>query len=348
MLPRRDATSVEAARYLTSRPAPWPTGGELTGGSAYREKFRNGATLFPRMLCLVEEAPSVGLLGSAADAPVVQSRRTRQEKEPWKSLPALRQQVEREFLRQVYLGESVAPYRLLKPVPGIIPWDPDSKRLLDAAAAQQVGYPYLAAWLAKAEHLWDMHGRGRMAFSEQLDYFGKLSAQFPASAAKSAPSVRVICAASGTLPAAAVLSEQEAVLEHALYWAATGNREAQYLTAILNSEAARSRVAAMQSRGQWGARHFDKLMFELPIPLFDVNDKLHQELAAAAARAAQVAAKVPLKEGIYFVTARKHIRTALHDHGIGQEIEELVERLLAALAVESASPSFRRKPESRG
>ena len=63
VLPRRDATSVEAARYLTSRSAPWPTGGELTGGSAYREKFRNGATLFPRMLCLVEEATSVGSVG---------------------------------------------------------------------------------------------------------------------------------------------------------------------------------------------------------------------------------------------------------------------------------------------
>ena len=71
-----------------------------------------------------------------------------------------------------------------------------------------------------------------------------------------------------------------------------------------------------------------KLMFELPIPLFNVNDPLHRELAAAAARAAQVAAKVPFKEGTHFVTARKLIRTALHDHGIGQEIEELVTRLL--------------------
>ena len=104
----------------------------------------------------------------------------------------------------------------------------------------------------------------------------------------------------------------------------------------------------MQARGQWGARHFDKLMFELSIPLFDVDDPLHQDLATAAKRAASVAAKVPLKEGMYFVTARKHIRTALLEDGIAQEIEELVERLLAALAVESASPSFRRKPESRG
>ena len=210
---------------------------------------------------------------------------------------------------------------------GVVPWESDSKRLLDAAAPQYHGYSCLAAWFGDAEHLWDTHGAGRMSFSEQLDYFGKLSVQFPASATKSAPSVRVICAASGTLPAAAVLSEQEAVLGHALYWAATGNREAQYLTAVLNSEAARSRVAAMQARGQWGARHFDKLMFELPIPLFNVNDPLHQELAAATTRAAQVAASVPLKEGTYFVTARKHIRTALHDHGIAQEIDDLVARL---------------------
>ena len=332
VLPRRDATPIEAVRYLTSRPAPWPTGGELAGGSAYREKFRNGATLFPRMLCLVEEDSSRGMLGSAADTPIVQSRRTRQEKEPWKSLPALRQQVERKFLRQVYLGESVAPYRLLKPVPGIIPWDPDGKRLLDAAAAQQVGYPYLASWLARAEHLWDTHGAGRMSFGEQLDYFGKLSAQFPIQ------SVRVVYAKSGTLPAAAIVEDSVAVLDHVLYWAATGKREAQFLTAILNSETARSRVAAMQARGQWGARHFDKLMFELPIPLFDVNDPLHQDLAAAAARAAHVAAAVPLvrnakarnQETMHFVTARKHIRTALHDDGIAQEIEELVTRLLAA------------------
>ena len=56
------------------------------------------------------------------------------------------------------------------------------------------------------------------------------------------------------------------MLEHALYWAATGKREAQYLTAILNNEAGRSRAAQMQSRSQWGTRDFNKLKFELPIP----------------------------------------------------------------------------------
>ena len=44
-------------------------------------------------------------------------------------------------------------------------------------------------------------------------------------------------------------------------------------------------VAAMQARGQWGARHFDKVMFTLPIPRFDSSEALHNELAAAAAEA---------------------------------------------------------------
>lgn len=88
------------------------------------------------------------------------------------------------------------------------------------------------------------------------------------------------------------------------------------MTAVLNSETARSRVAHMQSDGQWGTRYFNKLMFELPVPLFNVNDPLHRELAAAAQRAATA----PLKEGTYIVTARKHIRTALLDDGIDQEI----------------------------
>ena len=112
--------------------------------------------------------------------------------------------------------------------------------------------------------------RPKMTLTERWDYHRELSAQFPM------PSVRVVYAKSGTLPAAAIVEDLSAVLDHVLYWAATGKREAQYLTAILNSEAARSRVAAMQPRGQWGARHFDKLMFELPIPLFNVNDPLHR------------------------------------------------------------------------
>ena len=51
----------------------------------YQRKFRQGATLVPRFLCLVELAPT-GPLGVHPQAPLVVSHRSRQEKAPWKGL----------------------------------------------------------------------------------------------------------------------------------------------------------------------------------------------------------------------------------------------------------------------
>ena len=114
-----------------------------------------------------------------------------------------------------------------------------------------------------------------------------------------------------------------------LYWTAVSTQyEAEYLTAILNSETARTRTAPLQSRGQWGARHFAKSMLTLPIPRFDAQDALHLELAAEAARAEEVAAAVKLKEGMHFVKARREVRTALAVDGVAGRIDGLVAQLL--------------------
>jgi hypothetical protein len=174
-----------------------------------------------------------------------------------------------------------------------------------------------------AEEAWDTHGKGKRRFVEQLDYIRQLSCQFPV-----AP-VRVVYAASGSLPAAMVLRDKEAVVEHMLYWTAPASEaEAHYLAVILNSETARSRAEQYQARGQFGARHFDKVMFNLPIPLFDARDPLHGDLAAAGVHAEEVAALAELVEGEKFQRARKRVRDALADDGVGGEIEKLVEKLL--------------------
>jgi hypothetical protein len=104
--------------------------------------------------------------------------------------------------------------------------------------------------------------------------------------------------------------------------------EARYLVAILNSETARKRVEAYQSRGQWGARDFDKVIFNLPIPRFDSKSDLHRGVAAAAAKAERVAAGVVLPEGVKFQRARALIRMALEEAGLAEEIDALVARLL--------------------
>jgi hypothetical protein len=100
------------------------------------------------------------------------------------------------------------------------------------------------------------------------------------------------------------------------------------LLSILNSETARKRIASLQSRGQWGARDFDKVMFTLPIPVFDDKQKLHRELATTAEQAEAIASHAELPDGVKFQRARKLVRDALAEAGISQCVDKLVAQLL--------------------
>ncbi|MFA5787263.1 MAG: N-6 DNA methylase [Actinomycetota bacterium] len=319
-LPRRDATLDEAQAVLQVSEAPTP--GVLAGpASPYHGAFRQGATLVPRMLCIVRRVET-GALGGNPTAPLVESRRTRQEKPPWRELPSLRRPVEKGFVRPVYLGESIAPFRILEPVLGVVPWDSEAGHLLDADAARGEGYRHLHAWMRAAEELWGTHSQSGTTFLEQLDYFGKLTVQMPP-----AP-VRVLYSRSGTLPAAAVLKDRGAIADFTLYWVSCDEAEGRYLEGILCSETARAGIQHLQSRGQWGARDFAKVMLELPIPKFDPSDALHAQLAATALRAEGVAAGVVLPARVHFVRARQLIRQALQADGVSGVIDELVAELL--------------------
>ena len=325
ILPKRDATPTEAEAALTWRQEPWPALPAREGAtwSPYHKLFREGATVRPRVLFVVQRVPA-GPLGGNPAAPLVQSRRTRQEKAPWKNLAALRKPVESDFLRRLYLGESVAPFRVLAPLLAVIPWEEETKRLLDGDAAQRAGYPLLSRWLREAEGHWLEHRRRPVTLVEQLDHFGKLSGQLPGHA------LRVVYTTHGTLPAAGVIRDAAGVIEDTLYWFEPADvDEARYLSAILNSAGTRRRIEHLQSRGQWGARHVVKLLLELPIPRFASGNSLHRALAEAAQRAEEVAAGVPLREGEHFVRARGLIRKALAEDGISGRIDKLVERLLA-------------------
>jgi hypothetical protein len=195
--------------------------------------------------------------------------------------------------------------------------------VLDADAAANRGFDGLHGWMTKAEKVWKDNRSAPISFIQQLDYYGKLVSQFPL-----AP-LRVVYTKSGTNPAACVLRGGLAVIENKLYWSALHiEAETYYITALLNSETTRSRIAAFQSRGQWGARDFDKVMFNLPIPRFDANNSHHNAIAEAAREAEALAASVPLPENIKFQRARGLVRAALTEAGVAQRIDALVATLL--------------------
>ena len=162
-----------------------------------------------------------------------------------------------------------------------------------------------------------------MTLLAQIDHMRKLSVQ------AGHPAIRVLYAASGTRLSAASVLGGDALTEHGAYWATAATLdEAAYLTAIINSAAVLAKVTDLQPHGQRDKRHFDNLVWTLPIPEYDDADPLHRDLAAAAVRAETIAATVELTDAQHFTVKRRAIRAALVADGIAAEMEALVDALL--------------------
>jgi hypothetical protein len=269
------------------------------------------------------ERKQMGRLGADPSAPLVASRRNNQEKKPWKYLPSIENRVEADFLHPVLLGESILPYRLFKSFEGVVPVTPKGE-MIDADAALARGLDGLHGWMGKAEAAWEANKKSdKLTLIGLFDYFGQLSSQFPASA------LRVVYAKAGTQPAAAIIRDQKNIVENLLYWCpVVSEQEASYLCAMINSETARKRIESYQARGQWGARHFDKVIFNLPIPRFDPKNKTHVALSGASLEAEKIAAAIQLPEGVKFQRARALVRSALVEAELAKRIDDLVARLL--------------------
>lgn len=288
--------------------------------SPYQRQFVQGATLVPRYLVLVDELGSIPS-DSGAGRVLVRSRRSSNEKKPWKDLPSLEGPIERSMVRPLLLGESVLPYRVLPPLKAVVPWD--AQKLLDGREKPWKHYPNAERWWRRAESIWEAHRSSeRLSLIERIDYQKGLSNQFPI-----AP-LRVVYTASGMHLAAALVRDPNALVEHGLYWGIVKTiEEARYLEAILNSEIVGIRVRPLQARGQFGPRHFDKYIWQLPIPLFDGQSSLHREISELGESASQLAAGVEMVEGRRFELGRRLIRRAIAVSDTGREIEERVAEL---------------------
>jgi len=326
VLRRRDASEEEAVEALAHVRTAWPRPRTLIAASPYRQRFRQGASLSPRRFFLVEHAPT-GRLASRREAPRVRGRVGNLDKRPWANVEPPEGAVERTFLRRIALGESVAPFRILDLATGVVPLE--NGEILTAESADMQGYRGLADWLRDAEAKWNEHsnkkadGMPRATLAASVNHMQKLSAQ-----AGRSP-IRILYTKAGTRLSACWIEDDDIVIDTSNYWSATHSlEEAAYLAAVLNSEIVLERVRSLQPVGQRDPRHFDNLVWTLPIPEFDAGETLHVDLAAAALQAAEVAAHVVLPDAAHFTTKRRLIRDALVEDGIARTIERLVDALL--------------------
>jgi hypothetical protein len=270
----------------------------------------------------------------------VRSRRSSLDKPPWKDLPAHEGVIESIFVRPAYFGESVAPFRVLSTLEAVIPYD--GTRLMEGADDRIDRYPGLAAWWREAEEVWlQNRSSDKRTLIEQLNYLRQLSAQFPI-----AP-LRVVYTKAGNTMAAAIVEDHLGVIDHSLYWAPVATRdEAQYLAAVLNAPSLNTLVRPYQAVGAFGPRHFDKYVWQSPIPVFDPSNPLHRHLVELAMDAESVAGRVELQDRESFQVARRLVRQELAVAGIASALDEAVEQLLdpgRAPTARAAAP-----PESAG
>lgn len=314
----QDQISTSNATVATTNDAP----GSAT--SPYRERFRQGAILVPRYLLLVDESSTPGPLGAGAGRVKVSSRRSAQEKPPWKHNPSLSGTVEASAVRDVHLGETIAPYRPLAPRRGVIPVLND--RIMSPAEIDE--NEGLSKWWSDVEAAWEAGRKPseKLPLLERFDYHAQLSSQLPLAVH------RVVYSKSGNRLAAARLSSSDALIDHKLYWATVDSQdEARYLVGILNSAALLARVSPLQAKGLFGPRDFDKYVFSVPFPEFDRHVDEHFMLARAVENAEEIAAAIHISKSQKFTEARNLVRSALTKSGVARDIEDAARQVLDSL-----------------
>jgi hypothetical protein len=287
-------------------------------GSEYAARFRNGATIYPRLFFMVEDQKE-GPLGWGAGRQGVRSASSSTENAPWKDLPRLEGVIETEFVRPVLLGESILPYRNLPPRKAIIPLKGD--HIIEYQSLDM--YPGLAEWWRTANEIWLAHRSSeRLTLSQQLDYHSKLTEQIPI------PSLRVVYAKAGMHVVAAAVRSSGPIVDHTLYWGTVASEdEAMYICAILNNPALTDLVRPLMSYGK-DERHIDKHVWKLPIPIYDPAKAEHLHLVHLGREQEKLVASLDLDEAGYFVTLRQKVRKVLADDPASQEVTALIQELL--------------------
>jgi len=289
--------------------------------SLWADRFRQGATIVPRLLFFVTRQ-AAGPLGRAAGKVAVRSLQRANDKKPWKDMPALEGVVESEFLQPVLFGESVLPFRLAETFEAVLPRDRNG--ILDGQSDRLDAYEGLANWWRRAEAIWEEHRSSeRLSLVQQLDYQNKFQQQFPIQ------TERIVYNTSGMHLVASRLSNHRVVTDSSLYWATAASKaEAHYLCAILNTATFTELVRPFMSYGK-DERHFHKHIWQIAVPLYDPINDLHGCLSARGAELEKAIGKLQLVPGRHFAATRRDIRKFIAESEAGQDVEELVVELLS-------------------
>ncbi len=321
VLPKKNASLAPALKVLSQEEEEWPAFNQANEPSYYYDKFKQGASLVPRRFIFVETIHK-GRLGGSSKTPLVKGLASNQDKLPWKEIDPPEGKIESQFLRPIYTGQSIAPFRVLKTNLAVIPWN-NKAGVMSAKEAALGGWTDLSAYLEKAEKLWNENSSGKMAFKERINYQKLLVKQFPVS------KLRVVYAASGTYPAAVLLEDKDEIIDTSLYYTTVNTKEeGLYLEGILNSASLIERIQGVQAQGQWGARHIHRHLLKPYFPKYNPKDSLHREIVDFAREIKEIAGNAKLDTDYNFIKIRQKIREKIKKEQTWKNLNQSVHELL--------------------
>ena len=263
--------------------------------SPYAELSSQGPTIFDRRLFFVETVPHTAML-PAANTTNVKPRLSKQDKVLYEGqLSQLEGVVSNDHLFDVYLGECIAPYVALDPLRAALPVHlstmtmplnhdncPGDKHGACQLEVEALHSTMQRRWNNAAELFRDAHkDRSITELLDNLNHLNKMTDQleYLRAAVEDDVAVRVAYATSGE-PTAAIIRNRNAIVESNLYQTiCRSEEEASYVLAVINSNALATAAETFMSRGLYGARHFHKHGWKLPIPRYDASDPLHVRLS---------------------------------------------------------------------
>ncbi len=333
-LPDRNAEFAEAKAGLSIEVCKYLPPDFSAEPSYYYDKFKVGASIFPRSLYFVDIISRTNSMVAVKTSYEIY----RIVKEPWKIV--LEGVVEEDFLYATLLAWEIIPFGYIKLHPVILPIKEHFNEygLLNSNELQRAGFTGAEEWLEEAQEIWR---KRRTKKSEKrfpsllyrLNYNNLLTIQNPTKG------YIVLYNATGTNLVSYVVDKPSLsylkvngkevkprgfIVDVKTWFFETENEmEAYYLCAIFNSEIINGIIKPLQPKGLFGARAIHRRPLYFAIPKFDGNDNMHLKLADIGKECHEKvrAMKFTQKNNI-----RAEVRKKLN--GVTVEINQIVSKIL--------------------
>jgi type I restriction-modification system DNA methylase subunit len=308
----------------------------------YRDNFRQGATIVPRSFYFVELTQGMPEDFENRIINIKTSEAIKADaKKPWKSLD-LTGRVESRFLFRTALSKSIMPFSLYKPdlviLPISIEMNEQNEKEIKLHSADELmsdGYLNASRWFRNAENLWNIYRTENNKDITVIDYMNwqnKLTEQNI-----NAPYL-VLYNSSAKDANATVVKRRDIDLqflaESVTYIFYTQQeREAYYLTAIINSSIPNRMMKDFQAKGLFGERHVHKKILDIYFPKYNEEDEQHKRLAELSQTAHQKAAQYlkdnpPQEELTATRLGRLRVEIKKHLSAEMKEIDKIVKKII--------------------